>query len=1108
MNYPDNQNAALDSAFAEYLDRKDAGEDLDPEEFVREHVDCATELRKCLQAEFSMRVLAQVTPVCPDKSSNSTDRNISREQVGESTHVLGEYVLLERIAQGGMGVVYKALQQGLNRVVAVKVIAGGRFANPTAIQRFRGEARLAAKLKHPRIVPIHQIGEENGLIFFSMDYVPGQSLAELLHKGPLPPHRAAEIVMQVAEAVAYAHQQGFLHRDLKPANILADENGKPLVADFGLARSLEDDSDLTRTGEIVGTVSYISPEQASASNSRASVTRESDVYSLGAVLYALLVGRPPFQAENSLDTLLQVREQEPIPPRKFNANISRDLETICLKCLEKPREQRYRSADDLARDLQRFLDRRPIQAKPCPGWKRTWRWCQRHRQAAASILCSLVVLLVGLISFLAHTVQVNSLNGQLADSNTDLIQTQANLVAALGNSERSERQLEQSLYIANMRAASRAYNDLDHREVRRLLDLCLPSSGGEDHRGAEWSLLQRLTTAPHETLRGHLEDVRAVKYSPDGEWLASAGKDGSVRIYRAKSLKLHRRLPASWEGVRGIAFHPSSQSIACCCGDGIVDLFDVNSGKKIWSVPAHPDLACDAAWTPDGRTLMTCGNERWIRLWDGSTGAPEGTIGPNPGDKAITRMALSSNGQMLATATSGYAVVWDVQTREKCFVHNSIYRETSAAFSPGNDWVAFGSLASRVQLIACAEFDSPRFFMSRHRDGVEAVAFSPDGRWGLGGDRGGVLSLWPLHIDANGLNQVTPDPELKQQTESTQILVHEGRVLSVDFSPDSQRIATASKDGLVRVWDRKTLGPLELSRFQGEPVYDAIPLSDGNVLLFLKGKFLRWNPDTGHSQRLSGTQDVSWTTVEEHDLQLAILNFETGLAVSLAGKFNNPNRKLRAALSPNLVNVCSLTLSPEGSRLAGLSSERQLFLMDSHSYELQNNFPPLLCNSLAFSPDGKKLALSRKGSDNVEIRDVITGRMIRPLGEHSAQVNQVAYSPDGKWIASGSEDRSIKVWNAVTGELESTLRGHRGRVTDVAFSPESRSLFSTGWDGTLRVWSLSLKQELLTLGLPTQPAPGEYRLHLSANGKYLLHWKNGKLIRYPLPEEVVATQPR
>ena len=315
----------------------------------------------------------------------------SPESAGSRVRYFGDYELLNEIARGGMGVVYKARQVNLNRVVALKMILAGNLASEEDVQRFRTEAEAAANLDHPGIVPIYEIGQHEGQHFFSMGYVDGCSLADRVRNGPLPPKEAAELTKKIAEAIAFAHSRNVIHRDLKPANVLLDQNGEPKVTDFGLARKTDNDSGMTRTGAVMGTPSYMPPEQAAGKTSE--VGPLSDVYSLGAMLYCLLTGRPPFQAANPIDTLMQVMEKEPVSVSTLNPEIQRDLETICHKCLQKEPAKRYASAQALADDLGRWLRNEPIVARPVGRLERLVKWSRNHPAPAVLIAISPVMLL-------------------------------------------------------------------------------------------------------------------------------------------------------------------------------------------------------------------------------------------------------------------------------------------------------------------------------------------------------------------------------------------------------------------------------------------------------------------------------------------------------------------------------------------------------------------------------------------------------------------------------------------------------------------------------------------------------------------------------------------
>ncbi len=384
-------------AIAAYLEAVDAGEAPDPKEFVAQHGDVAAELEAFFvnRAQFE-RLAEPLKPAAVEATLPMPDDQANRKSTpalgpGSKLRYFGDYELLEEIARGGMGVVYKARQTTLKRIVALKMILSGQLAGEEDVKRFYAEAEAAAKLDHPGIVPIFEIGQHDGQHYFSMALVEGESLARKVAEKPLPPREAAGLIRKVAEAVAYAHVEGVVHRDLKPANVLLDKDGEPRVTDFGLAKRIsaesltteaEDSAGLTATGQILGTPSYMPPEQAAGKTDQ--IGPLADVYSLGAMLYCLLTGRPPFQAASPLDTLLQVLQKDPVAPRQLDPKVPRDLETICLKCLEKDPHRRYMSVRELAEDLRRWLGDEPIRARRIGLVGRAVRWVRRHRRVTAT----------------------------------------------------------------------------------------------------------------------------------------------------------------------------------------------------------------------------------------------------------------------------------------------------------------------------------------------------------------------------------------------------------------------------------------------------------------------------------------------------------------------------------------------------------------------------------------------------------------------------------------------------------------------------------------------------------------------------------------------------
>lgn len=437
---------SLERAIAEFLAAVESGNTLDRDEFLARHAPVATELAEFLENHDRLSRLAAPlrqqppgTPetvienhlICSPRRSSPADtptlppspanHDGAGAALRDATRFFGSYELLAEIARGGMGVVYKARHLRLNRVVALKMILSGNLASRDDVRRFYAEAEAAAGLDHPGIVPVYEVDEHDGQHYFTMGFVEGESLAEVLARGPLPPQAAAELLKKLAEAVAYAHSQGVLHRDLKPANVLlanaasggrkspvnvaVPQDGKsmgdlrhplaeliPKITDFGLAKRLDSESSLTATGQILGTPSYMPPEQAAGKVDE--VRETADVYSLGAILYATLTGRPPFAAESPLDIIVQVLESEPTLPNKVRQGIPRELEWICLRCLEKDPARRYATAAALAEDLGRFLRQEPVEARPANLWQRVRRWARREPALAAHLAGVLLTIAI------------------------------------------------------------------------------------------------------------------------------------------------------------------------------------------------------------------------------------------------------------------------------------------------------------------------------------------------------------------------------------------------------------------------------------------------------------------------------------------------------------------------------------------------------------------------------------------------------------------------------------------------------------------------------------------------------------------------------------------
>ncbi len=530
----------------------------------------------------------------------------------------------------------------LNRTVALKMILAGQLANETDVKRFYTEAEAAANLDHPGIVPIFEVGQHEGQHYFSMGFVEGRSLSQRLTEGPLPCRQAAALMVAVAEAIDYAHQCGVIHRDLKPGNILLDAKGNPRVTDFGLAKKIEGDSGLTGSGQIMGTPSYMPPEQAGGQ--RGAVGPAADVYALGATLYALITGRPPFQAATAMDTVLQVLSDEPVPPRRLNGSIPRDLETICLKCLEKEPGRRYPSAAALAADLRRFLAGEPIAARPVT---RLERWPSgrggSRRWPPAYLLGLLAVLLGGLggtavWQWRAAERARDAAKSAQAEGRTSQRDTGRTTPAAWPTrpasrsrrpGPRLRRQREKFERFDYGRTIEVAHQEW--RENNVPATLALLESTRPDLRGWEWRYVHRLCHSDLLTLKGHPNAVLA-SFSPDGSRIVTGSYDGTAKVWDAKSgavvLTLKGHTPAQ---VHSASFSPDGSRIVTGSDDNTAKVWDAKSGAELLTLKGHTGGLGSASFSPDSSRIVTV-SDQTAKVWDAKSGAVLLTLKGSHGD--------------------------------------------------------------------------------------------------------------------------------------------------------------------------------------------------------------------------------------------------------------------------------------------------------------------------------------------------------------------------------------------------------------------------------------------------------------------------------------------
>jgi WD40 repeat protein/tRNA A-37 threonylcarbamoyl transferase component Bud32 len=698
MPAPDDSKAAasdpLDAVIADYVQQVEAGQVPDREALLAQHPELAERLRAFF-ADYD-RLDRQAADLRLSADPNRTTDQPAPPGADATglaglprVRYFGDYELLEVIARGGMGVVYKARQASLNRVVALKMILKGELATPKDVARFRAEAEAAAHLDHPHIVPIYEVGEHDGQQYYAMRYVEGTSLTRRLRAAA---RQEAGLVATVARAVHYAHQHGILHRDLKPSNILVDATGTPLVADFGLAKRVDAERSLTESGALVGTPRYMAPEQAGG---RKDLTVAADVYSLGVVLYERLTGQTPFAGETALELLRQVREAEPPRPSSITPGLNRDLETICLKCLEKDPAKRYGSAEALADDLDRWLRGEPIQARPVGQAERLWRWCRRNPVVAALTAAVALLLLTVTAVSVSFALYQRQVTRDLSDAK-EMAEVRAASLAVdidLQHCEHGEiengilglartlatvpphaTELRQCVEM-NLLAWSQALRPLgpsfqhDGAETQWELspDGLTVLTGGEDGTARLWDAF---TGEVRATMRGHRGKIASVAFSQNGQVAMTVGDDGTVRLWDAGIGKARalitkvpfRRLLLSSDGRRILTINldpePGTVDITNIYNRAAVTLWDTATGTRICDLPGHACRLHAVVFSPDGQMILTGGADKTARLWSADSGRLLATLKGHSG--AVSLLAFSRDGQLAATFTreNGGEVRW------------------------------------------------------------------------------------------------------------------------------------------------------------------------------------------------------------------------------------------------------------------------------------------------------------------------------------------------------------------------------------------------------------------------------------------------------------------
>lgn len=934
-------DAAVELIYSEFAVREELGHSPDPAEYIQQFPPLADSLRQ--QFELHQILRLGEAPKAP------------RPVHDLATVAIGPYEVLEEIARGGAGVVYRARHRELHRLVALKVLASGRFSSAVESGRLWIEAEAAARLQHPNIVRIYEAGESQAGPWLAMELVHGGSLAI---REPQPALHAAAIVETLARAVAYAHDCGVIHRDLKPANILMSASGAPMIADFGLAKLADDDRQLTIHDTLLGTPSYMAPEQAGEGNE--SVGRPADIHALGAVLYEMLTGRPPFLAETPLATLRLVVTQEPVSPKRLQPGVPVDLATICMKCLQKEPRRRYADAIELANDLKAFQAGEPIAARPVGATERTWKWVKRRPSIAALLATITLAMLLAVAGLLIHDARMRR---ELADTRRDLYTIQLAQAEQLSTTD-----------------PGRALALLDDTER------C-----PKDLRDFAWGMLHTLCKQDRLTISDIHGLVGALAFSADGktlqastdekkvfEWMVATGEllttaDGTlsppespwkVRVTKAGTVQVVDKATAALKGAiepknerkwRHLVASPDGTLLATVADETpqTVSLWDVATGKQRNSATGHFHPIDVLAFSPDGHSLATGGQDRLVRIW--STKDLKERLTCRGHLKTVNRLCFSSDNKLLASAgIDGTIRVWATQPDEGEILANGV-KVTAMTFCSDGKHLATGNEEGEVRLWPLDDLSHPRTLPSRGGKAL-FIATSVDKRT--------MAAAMNTEIDLIDLATLERLATLSG---------HKSMIRAVAFSPDGKLLASSSEDGVLKLWnvpERKLIVSLQSPR--------------GNT------RFIGFSPDG---------RTVS-----------------AGNADGTATLRRVPSLEEYAALKGHDRPVLFAVYSPDGKTIAtgGLDYLVKLWDADTLRERATLTGHTEYIFSAVYTPDGRTLAT---GSGNrfldapgeVRLWDVATGHS---RGVLAGQCGPVAFSTDGRILATVHNYVDIRLWRS------------------------------------------------------------------------------------------------
>lgn len=1076
----------------EISDRIQRGLEVDVEAYIDRLPDQSEYIRQIAQTLECVAGFGKADALAP----GSDGERLPHKQIGEFT-------LIRQIGSGGMGLVFEAQQPSLDRRVALKVLPMAGVLNENQLARFKNEARAAATMHHPHIVPVFAVGSDRGVHYFAMQLIDGPSLAEILQElkpsglhsaGALAPasngqppdskisaetknvlqaalstkgarqpgsyiQKVATWGIQAAEALAYAHENGVLHRDVKPGNLLIDQSGQLWITDFGLAR-IEKEVSLTMAGDLVGTLRYMSPEQALAK--RVLVDHRSDIYSLGLTLYELLALQPAFDGSDRHELLKQIAFEEPKPLRSVDPSIPPELATIIHKSAAKSPEDRYLSGQEMADDLQRFLDNRPIRAKPPTLTERAAKWSRRHlgvvwTAVAASLLLSAV---------LASATAIVAESRQAAIADQVLAEEQRNNAVL----QRNEARLQQ--YYAEIVSSQTDLADGNLGRLQQKLVRHLPVGEEADNRDWEWYFLFSRTHGEIRTLRAP-KPLVFVSWSPDGELFATAGK-----IWRADTGECVRLFTPSTCLSEVVSWSPNSQTLAWAVtsDDNAIYVWDRRT-DEIRDLRGHKLSVWALAFSPNGEQLASGSMDGTVSIWDLATGA---VVRSHEVRGYVTDVAWSPDGELVAAGTQGSVLyVWNAATGNELLARDSkgAPQRIRISWRPDGGQLAVNTTTNWYVLDRDdwrEVVEHPQRFSGNSNSSGCDIAWSPSG------DRLAATNLSTLDIWNAAGEQIIRT-----------LAGHSERINSVSWSPDGDRLATSDGRREIRIWDTR-------SPIQPPPIDTGAPVER-----------ITWSPN-GNSLTSVAADDLSITSWQVasggqiDDVSTKIGSSEEAGVLSpdrrLRAHFSGPNHKesitVRDALTGEVHSIWhgvddldphGFAWSPDSTRLAiayrlptsltlecwDVDNEQRIWQWERYRYKNADYD----MHGPSWSPDGSRVAVVAHGdagddgnvfwSSHLHVWDSVTGKRIlkRPFGNRSrygGQIEALAWSPDGHYLAQGTTEGFVEILPLSANDTFLLCKARDVPIRAIAWSPNGRRLATAAADGTVKIIEPRQGSELLT----------------------------------------------